>query len=369
MAPLHLLIKPASGSCNMRCQYCFYADVSSQREMYNLGMLSKENMEKIVDKAVEYATGTLTLAFQGGEPTLAGLDFYRHLASYVKTKNTKNLQIQYAIQTNGMVIDKHWAEFFAENKFLVGISLDGIPKTNDVNRLTHNMTGSFSKIMESIELFKKYNVDFNILTVVTNDTAKEIKRIFNFYKKNKFNWQQYIPCIDDFNMKRGTSKFSLTPEVYEEFLKTRFDLWLSEIESGNIIWDRYFENLMMILKGYMPESCGMSGVCSIQTVIEADGSVYPCDFYVIDQLKLGNIFTDSFSDIDNSRRNIDFYSKSTYVDEKCKQCKWYNLCRGGCRRDREPMTDDRLSLNYFCSSYYGFFEYAYPRLAQLASRI
>ncbi len=369
MPPLHLLIKPASGSCNMRCQYCFYADVIDHRQVANRGMLSKENMHIIIDKAINYADGILTLAFQGGEPTLIGLDFYKDTVNYIKSKNIKNLNIQYAIQTNGMIINKEWAKFFSENNFLVGISLDGIPKTHNVNRLDNKLGGTFDRVMESINLFQKYNVEFNILTVVTNDTAKEINRIYKFYKKNKFNWQQYIPCIDDFNEKRGTSKYSLTPEVYAEFLKARFDLWLNEIQNDNIIWDRYFENLLMILKGYHPESCGMSGTCSIQTVIEADGSVYPCDFYVIDELYIGNILTESFEVINKNREKLDFYNISHQVDDKCKECKWFNLCRGGCRRDREPMIDNNLSLNYFCASYKEFFEYAYPRLAEVASRI
>lgn len=368
MPPLNLLIKPASGNCNMRCKYCFYADVAENREVFSYGMMAEETLETIVKRSLQYAHRECTFAFQGGEPTLRGLDFYRKLIEYVNIYNKNSLTIHYAIQTNGMVIDDEWAEFLAKNKFLTGISLDGIQETHDYNRLSSNGSDTYKTVLHAIQLLKKHNAEFNILTVVNAQTAKRIGKIYGFYKRNNFNYQQYIPCLDPIGEERGLHSYSLTPDQYEQFLKTRFDLWYNDVIRGEFTYDRYFENLTGMLLGYAPESCGMIGHCTNQVVIESDGSVYPCDFYVMDQYKIGNLLTDDFDTINRNRENLGFIQESMKTEEDCRLCKWLQLCRGGCRRDRDPMIDGKLVKNYFCKAYKGFFEYSYKRLQELAER-
>lgn len=364
MYPLSLLIKPASGYCNFKCKYCFYEDVTDNREVQCYGFMSTKTLEQIVKKALKFAKDECAFTFQGGEPTLVGLDFYKDLIKFQKKYNKRGLKIYNSIQTNGYVIDKEWAKFLRNNNFLVGISLDGTKEINDINRIDANREGTYDKIIETIELFNKYKVEYNILTVVTSDVAKNIKNIYEFYKENKFSYQQYIPCLDPIGEKRGAHEYSLTPKLYGQFLKNLFDLWYEDMINGKFVYNRYFENIVGIIKGFRPEACGMIGHCAIQNVIESDGSIYPCDFYVLDEYKIGNLTEEDFEDIEVKRKESKFISSSLKVDDSCMKCKWKNICRGGCRRDRDEKMDGNLSINYFCESYKEFFQYAIDRLVK-----
>ena len=368
MPPLHLLIKPASGQCNMRCKYCFYADVADNRDVPSYGMMELSTLETLVRRAFDYAEGECTFAFQGGEPTLRGLDYFQSLIEYVGRYNTKGLPVHYAIQTNGLLLDGRWATFFAENRFLVGLSLDGIKQTHDACRVDAAGRGTYSRVMHAVTLMNNHHVDFNLLTVVNAFTAEKIGKIYGFYKRNGLRYQQYIPCLDPLGEKRGQHPYSLTPKMYGDFLRARFDLWYADVSRGEFAYDRYFENLVGMLLGYMPESCGMIGRCTRQNVIEADGSVYPCDFYVLDQYRLGNLLRDDFDTIARSENARRFIRESEAIDESCRACRWFSLCRGGCRRDKEGAQAGVLERNYYCGSYRDFFAYAYPRLTLLARR-
>lgn len=366
MPALSLLIKPASGNCNMRCRYCFYADELDNREIRSYGKMSVDTMHTIVDKAMEYGDYECTIAFQGGEPTLAGLDFYRDLVAYVTAhEKPKKLKIHYALQTNGYLINEEWAAFLGENHFLVGVSLDGIKEIHDRYRLDAAGKGTYQRVISAIRLLEKHQVEYNILTVVTAATARNGQKIYNYFKKNHFGYQQYIECLDPIGEEPGQHEYSLTPEKYGEFLKSMFDAWYLDMRSGTYVYNRYFENLMMIMAGQQPESCNMRGVCGKQWVFEADGSVYPCDFYALDQWRLGNIQENSFEEMDEKRDELGFIQWSMRQQEDCQKCRWFGLCRNGCRRNREPVTAEHTNRNYFCKSYQMFFEYAYPRLEEI----
>ena len=366
MPALSLLIKPASGNCNMRCRYCFYADELDNREIRSYGKMSLDTMHTIVDKAMEYGDYECTIAFQGGEPTLAGLDFYRDLVAYVTAhENLKKLKIHYALQTNGYLINEEWAEFLGKNHFLVGVSLDGLKEIHDRYRLDAAGKGTYQRVISAIRLLEKHQVEYNILTVVTAATARNGQKIYNYFKKNHFGYQQYIECLDPIGEEPGQHEYSLTPEKYGEFLKSMFDAWYLDMRSGTYVYNRYFENLMMIMAGQQPESCNMRGVCGKQWVFEADGSVYPCDFYALDQWRLGNIQENSFEEMDEKRDELGFIQWSMRQQEDCQKCRWFGLCRNGCRRNREPVTAEHTNRNYFCKSYQMFFEYAYPRLEEV----
>lgn len=366
MPALSLLIKPASGNCNMRCRYCFYADELDNREIRSYGKMSVDTMHTIVEKAMEYGDYECTIAFQGGEPTLAGLDFYRDLVAYVTAhENPKKLKIHYALQTNGYLINEEWAAFLGENHFLVGVSLDGLKEIHDRYRLDAAGKGTYQRVISAIRLLEKHQVEYNILTVVTAATARNGQKIYNYFKKNHFGYQQYIECLDPIGEEPGQHEYSLTPEKYGEFLKSMFDAWYLDMRSGTYVYNRYFENLMMIMAGQQPESCNMRGVCGKQWVFEADGSVYPCDFYALDQWRLGNIQENSFEEMDEKRDGLGFIQWSMRQQEDCQKCRWFGLCRNGCRRNRELVTAEHTNRNYFCKSYQMFFEYAYPRLEEI----
>jgi len=369
MPPLSLLIKPASGNCNLRCKYCFYHSLTGIREIEDYGIMNIDTLEIIVKKALMFADHVCTFAFQGGEPTLAGLDFYRHLVEFQKKYNTKNIQVNNAIQTNGIVIDDSWAHFFAEKKFLIGISLDGPKEIHDAIRVDARGDGTFNRVMHAIQLFNQYQVEYNILSVINSYVARHIRKTYQFFRKNGFGYLQFIPCLDPLNEKPGGYEYSLTPKRYAYFLKTLFDLWYQDIMNGQKISIRYFDNLVGLFMGMRPEVCGMEGVCNCQFVIEADGGVYPCDFYVLDEWYLGNIKDAGFIELKFSEAGRQFVEVSNHVDPKCVDCRWFRLCRGGCRRSREPFIDGKPALNYFCSSFMEFFEYAAPRLRQIAAML
>lgn len=366
MPPLNFLIKPASGNCNIRCRYCFYHDITENRDIASYGVMSDETLEILIRKALETADISCSFGFQGGEPTLAGLEFFRKVVALQKQYNRKGLQISNAIQTNGMVLNAEWAEFLAENHFLVGLSMDGTKDIHDTNRIDPAGKGTFNRVLRAAQLLTAKKVEFNVLTVVTRQSARYIDRIYSFFRRSGLLWQQYIPCLDPLGEERGSNLYSLTPETFSHFLKTLFDLWYRDIKAGNFIYIRYFENLVGMMMGYRPESCGLSGQCVIQNVVEADGSVYPCDFYALDEWKLGNIREDSIQDMMNGETAQRFLSVPLEVAEKCKTCPYAFICRGGCRRDREPMSGNHLPLNYFCPAYEEFFAYALPRLKELA---
>ncbi len=366
MPPVSLLVKPASSHCNLRCKYCFYHSIAENRQIKSYGMMNRDTLEMMVKKALEYAEGTCTFAFQGGEPTLAGLDFYRQLIEFEKKYNSKKIKISHAIQTNGMVINKEWAEFFQKNQFLVGLSLDGPKEINDLYRIDANGKGSFSQVMQTIRLLNENKVEYNILFVVTSYVARRANKIYNFFKKHDFRYLQFIPCLDPLDEKPGGYEHSLTTERFSYFLRTLFDRWYDDIKQGKMVSIRYFDNIVGIAMGYRPEACGMSGVCSCQFVVESNGGVYPCDFYVTDVWYLGNLMQSSLHDMGSSKTANRFIEVSKHVDPQCRECKWLQLCRGGCRRDREPFENGKPVLNRYCQAYQEFFEYAGERIFELA---
>lgn len=365
MPPVYVMMKPASGACNMRCKYCFYADVTDHREVKNYGKMSIDTLEAIVRRVFEIAETEAGFAFQGGEPTLAGLDFFEKLTELVSKYNEKNLHVSYALQTNGMLIDDKWAEFFTKNNFLIGLSLDGDKALHDGCRLDKKGDGTFSSVMKAAEIMTKHNTQFNILCVVTNFVARHGDKVYRFFKEKGFKYLQFIPCIDDFDMAEPTV-YSLTPKRYGAFLKAVFDRYYEDYMKGDYVSVRLFDNYVGMLCGKAPEMCGMSGSCKANYIIEADGSVYPCDFYMIDPYRMGNVHTHSFSEMAESEAANRFVAESRFVDEDCKECEYGSICRGGCRRNREPITDGRLRKNVFCESYKEFFSYAGTRLVAIA---
>ncbi len=369
MGPMSIMIKPASGLCNFRCRYCFYLDELNNRDSGCLGMMSEDTLDAVLTEILKNATDHCTIAFQGGEPTLAGLDFFKKVVELEKKRNVNRCTIQNSIQTNGSLLDEAWAQFLADAHFLVGISLDGHKELHDLNRQDAKGRGTYSNVLNTVKLLQRYGVEFNILTVVTAQTCRHARQLYRFFAKNELDFQQFIPCLDPLGEERGKHPWSLTPPLYGQFLKDTFDCWYADTIKGTWRYNRYFYNLLLIMKGRHPEACGMGGLCSAQLVVEADGSVYPCDFYVLDHWKLGNFRTDSLADIEAKRRELQFIEMSAKHHPDCLRCQWQMLCRGGCRRDRCNDVCDEPGKNYFCESYRQFFAYAYPRLLELARKI
>lgn len=368
MPQLHVMIKPASGLCNMRCKYCFYADEMEKRDKASFGIMSRDTLECVIREIFAFAQGQCTIAFQGGEPTLAGLDYFKTCLELEKQYNTKKIKVSHSLQTNGYGLDEQWYSFFAENQFLIGLSVDGIKASHDAYRKDAQGQDTYFRVLDTAKGLKQAGAEFNVLTVVNGKTAPRIRKIYERYQKLGFSWQQYIACMDPIWEKQGQQEYSLTPQAYGKFLIELWDLWETDLKQGKQPYIRQFENYVGILLGQPPESCEQRGVCGFQNIIEADGSVYPCDFYVLDGYCLGNLRTDSFKEIEQRWEESRFAQNSINHTEECRRCPYFPVCRGGCRRHREqPGTAP--GENYFCESYRMFFDACLPRMKAVAARL
>ncbi len=322
---LSLFIKPASSKCNLACKYCFYLDTAKNREICDYGIMSALTAEITIEKALNYVKdGFLNIAFQGGEPLVAGLSFFEHFVSTVNKKNTFGATISYSLQTNGVLITKEIANFFAENKFLIGVSLDGTEELHNLHRNYLNNKGSYKDVMAGISLLNEAKVDYNILTVLTKAVAKNIRNVYEFFKRQNFDFVQFVPCIDDFGSLRPEN-YSLSAKDYGDFLIKIYDLWKDDIENGKFVSVRHLDNIGSFLLGRGFESCDMRGICTCQFVIEADGSVFPCDFFVLDKYYLGNITSNSVEEILGSKVGEDFVEVSKHKPDECRACKYFQL--------------------------------------------
>ena len=365
MPNVTILMKPVSGACNMRCEYCFYADVAQNRAQASFGRMNLQTLENAIRRTMQYADGAVTFAFQGGEPTLAGIEFYRHVVELQKQYNTREVRICNAIQTNGYQLDDALLELFAREHFLVGISLDGLPALHNRLRKDQSGQGTSQAVERNLRRLLDAGVACNILCVVNQYVAEQPQAVFHYL--SRFSYVQFIPCLDPLD--GASAEYSLKPESYATFLMETFDLYEQAFLHGRSVSVRNFDNYLRILDGRQPENCAMSGRCAQYYVIEADGGVYPCDFYVLDRWHIGNINQDSFFKLQKSPVAEQFRNQSLQVAAACKSCQWLPLCRGGCRRDREPFVNGLPTLNRWCHSYQAFFSYAYPRMAKMADRL
>lgn len=349
MPPISVLVKPASSSCNMRCRYCFYHDASSQRSVKNYGYMEADTYLQLAKRIFECASGQVTIAFQGGEPLLAGLRRFQKYVEITRECNHARVPVYFSVQTNGSLIDEAWCDFFRANRFLVGISLDGTRELHDLFRKTGEI-GSYADTMKKIELLKKYEIDFSVLTVVTKQIASHAQKIYKQYTLHKFPYVQFIPCLDPLD--EAHREYSLTPAAYGKFLTQLYHLWNCDAGASTRMGIRLFENVASICAGKAPEMCAMQGHCSLQNVVEADGSVYPCDFYCLDEWYLGNIFSCGLKALFESPNAQKFMLSSFEKSRDCADCAYAEFCRGGCRRER------RNGKNYFCQSYQMLFDAA-----------
>lgn len=369
MPPLSVLVKPASSACNMNCEYCFYKDVSSNRKDSFTSIMSVDTAEQLIASALEYADESCTFLFQGGEPTLAGLDFFRAIIE-LESKHAKDgVKISNAIQTNGYLIDEIWAQFLASNGFLVGLSLDGPAEIHNSYRKDCLGKETFNRAMNAARLLDKYGAEYNVLSVVTGRSAKHIEKIYNFFKRQGFRWLQFIPCLEPLGHDRGQAGFHLGSAEYERFLIRIFDLWYRDLMNGDFISIRHIDNWLQMLLGIPPEACSMKGYCSVQFVVEGDGRIYPCDFYVLDALCLGKVGDTSFKYASDCAVAKNFISASCSIPEQCRKCVIYPLCRNGCRRDRVLTPDGTPGTNYYCSAYRSFFSKRKVQLMHAAQLI
>ena len=362
MRQISFLIKPASSLCNLACRYCFYADVSTHRECASMGIMEEKTMKTLIDKALDLSVDQVNFCFQGGEPMMTGITFYKNFVQYVNEKNTSK-KITYAIQTNGTLINDEWVQLFKENHFLVGVSLDGFMENHNRFRKDRTNKGTYHHILQAIRKLEKAQVDYNILTVLTHHLSKKPKELFEFYLKQNFKYIQLIPCLPTLEGNPVLDRYQLTPSDFSSFYKVFFDCWFEEYKKGNYISVTLFDNIIPMYLNIPPQQCGMLGYCQMQFIVEGNGNVYPCDFYVLDQYLCGNIITNPIQDIMKSAIAHSFIKEKHPKSPLCDTCPFVGMCHGNCKR---------LSVCYYDEKrcgYKEFLEYSQDRMYWIASHL
>lgn len=336
MKHIAVMIKPASSLCNLRCRYCFYAEVSDSREVRSFGVMERAVAVRMIHNIFTGLTrgDTVSFAFQGGEPTLAGLDFFRFFTDEVR-KVCGTARVSYTLQTNGILLDDAWCEFLKEHHFLVGLSLDLLPELHNANRLNAQRQGTYSQVRDAKAKLEKHGVDYNILAVLTNSLARHPRQVWEALCKQNIQYVQFIPCLGELD---GTaSPFALAPERFATFYTQLFRLWSEDFERGNYRSVKLFDDLIHLLAFGSRNACGITGQCMPQIVVEADGSVYPCDFYAMDEYRVGNLADMPIEKIYEDAAMAEFRNRPTEKMTLCSGCPYARVCGGGCPRMRREV--------------------------------
>lgn len=364
MLVLDMLIKPASGLCNIDCEYCFYKDIMKHRKVTNYGHMTRETLENIVKKAYEETDLQVTFSFQGGEPLLVGYKFYQDFFEFIDKYNVNKISTNVSVQTNGLLLTEELTSLFKKYNVLVGISLDGPAQIHDLYRYDYQKHPTYSHVLNAIELLQKYNVEFNILTVLTKNVARNITEIYEFYKEQGFSYIQFIEVMDKNLCQSGRERYSLNNKDYYIFLKDLFTLWYHDFMNGKYISIRLFDSIIQNLLGNLQVlPCFYLGRCQNQRVIEANGNIYPCDFYCLDEYYLGNINEVGFKDINEAPLLKDFIQESLELPNECKQCPYLRLCRNGCKRYRIN------NKYYYCEAITRFYDNNLPKFKKVVEKI
>ena len=361
-----ILIKPSGPDCNLDCTYCFYLQKSELFGEQKVHRMSEEILEEMVKQVMTDGADHISFGWQGGEPTLMGLPFFEKAVEFQK-KYGRGQSVGNGLQTNGLLIDANWAKFLKENNFLVGLSLDGPEHVHDHYRLRKGGQGSWAKVMETANQLLGEGVAVNALTVVNDYSANYPKEIYEFHKSLGFMHHQYIPCVEtDLANPAMAASYSVTPEAYGRFLCTLFDLWYDDFKNGMPTTSiRYFDSVFYNYVDMNPPECTLMHECGVYVVVEHNGDIYSCDFFVEPEWKLGNIHNGRIKKMLNSDRQWEFGALKSDLHEKCRQCQWLKYCYGGCTKDRLRDPRDN-NLSHFCESYLMFFDHADSRLSKLA---
>lgn len=326
------MIKPASSLCNLRCKYCFYTDVSEHREICSYGIMTQETTDALLAslEAGMKDGDHLIITFQGGEPCLAGLDYFKYFTDQISRWN-KEVRVDYALQTNGTLIDEAWCDFLLDKKFLVGISYDLLPQAHDLARVDAKGKGTYKAVTRTIQLLDRKKVDYNILCTLTNPIARHPQQVWKKICEADFRYVQFTPCMDDLDSS-GKNPYALTPERFASFYIQLFQLWYRDYRAGRYRSIKFFDDVINLLAFGIPTACGIDGLCRPQLVVEADGSSYPCDFYCLDPYRLGNLAHDSLESLLASPRMTSFLERPRDQVDLCATCPYEVFCGGGCPR-------------------------------------
>lgn len=357
--------KTVSEACNLACDYCYYSTCNGKPGRIN--PVDDTTLEIFIKDYMAMSRGLVPFIWQGGEPLLAGYDFFEKVVTLQQKYTTATTRATNSIQTNGTLINQRWASFFKRHKFFVGVSLDGPQQINDKRRVTRTGKASFDLVMRGIEHLREQNVPFNILTVIHENNVGHAKELMAFYEQEQFAHVQFIPCMD-FQAQHPDQPgvFSITPEAYGTFLCEAFDAWYND--GKPMISVRFFDNMVMRYLNQTAEHCIHQEACPPSLVFEQNGDAYPCDFYMDEDHCLGNIRSQSLQEILQHPKMKQFSELKPALSNACQSCDFVNLCYGGCPRNRRP-NEDGENVEYFCASYQKIYKYAHERVQKLANQM
>ncbi|MBS3795068.1 MAG: anaerobic sulfatase maturase [Candidatus Thorarchaeota archaeon] len=352
MRPFQLLVKPVSGECNLTCDYCFYLDVPERcYPEEEKTFMSLETLQELVRGYLRLGFSPSVLSWQGGEPTLAGLEFFKKALELESKFGHRGQKIGNALQTNGTMINSDWAQFLADYKFLVGLSIDGPKEIHDSAR----GEGTWQQAMDCADLLRRHGVHFNVLTVIHHRNMTEAQEIYRFHRQQGFKHLQFVPALDIDPNTGKAKEYSIDPREYGEFLCGLFDEWMRE-EDSQCVNIRLFEALRGKIAGCKSTSlCTISGECGRYLVVEHNGDVYPCDFFVYPEEYLGNFKDKPWTELLSNR--AEFEQKKAQAKGECEDCPWWHLCHGGCPKNR--IQDSHTVL---CEGYKLFFSHIQSRM-------
>lgn len=343
-----LLIKPASAVCNLDCAYCFYLDREADPyQQLPERRMTLETLERLVDTYLFYSFPHATFAFQGGEPTLAGLPFFEKLVEFQKRYGRDGQEVSNALQTNAVLLDDAWAQLFREYHWLLGVSLDGPEEINDLYRYNKAGHGTWRQVMRGVECLQRNRVEFNILCVLSPANVGRARELYRFYRSLGVDHVQFIP-LAEFDGGGNPLPYTITAEQYGQFLVELFECWWPDRRKMRI---RFFDNIAEAVAGQKPGSCTMHETCDSYVVVEYNGDIYPCDFFVEKGWKLGNLNLDSWAEVARRTRRLNFASKKTLAHPECQKCEYQAICHGGCPKFRQGRQGRFEDLDYFCAAY------------------
>lgn len=351
MKQVNFLIKPASSLCNMRCRYCFYADAEQHRRPREEVCMTGETVQRLVEAADRVLDdgGDAGFAFQGGEPTLQPLEFYESFVRACEPLRRRGIHLHLAMQTNGYALTPEWAEFLAREHVLTGVSVDGTGELHDRYRPDAGGNGTYARVTEHVRMLIRRGVDVNLLCVVHRETAGMGREVYESLKTLGTRYIQFIPCLDPLEEERGSMPWSLTAEDYGRFLSDTFVCWRQDWKRGEYVSVRMFEDWVLLAMNQPPSACAACGACGSYFVVEADGSLYPCDFYALDQWYMGRIGERSLAGLPGKRPMRDFVERAQIKPGACRTCRYWVLCRGGCPRDWTGTPP--AHVNAWCDAY------------------
>jgi uncharacterized protein len=362
----HLMVKPTGAACNLDCRYCFYLD---KKTLYPGGSfrMAQEVLESYVRQLIEaHQTPQVTFAWQGGEPTLMGLDFYR-LAIKLQDKYRKpGMIFENTIQTNGILLDDAWCRFLKQNHFLVGLSIDGPRELHDIYRRDKAGQGTFDKVISGLHLLQKHKVDYNILVAVNRFNADYPVEVYRFFRDTAgAQYLQFIPIAE----RNGSSASpeSVNPDQWGRFLSLIFDEWVRRDVGRTFVLN--FDGVLAGWLGGAGTLCIFGPTCGLGMALEHNGDLYSCDHFVDPSHRLGNIMEVPLSDMVASGRQIRFgRDKWDSLPDYCRQCEYLSICNGECPKNRFSETPDGLpGLNYLCFGYRAFFRHSEPKMKMMAA--